>query len=78
MKRNITYTGRNPFAPAWKVYGQHENQTYTVQNVIALNTSGLHGQLVKRSHYGGPLALLRLLQFTKRVVEEQTVGARSV
>jgi hypothetical protein len=60
----------NPFAPTWKVHGQHDNQTYAVKDVIVLKTSGLNGQLLKRSHGGGPLALLRLLQFTKRVVEE--------
>ena len=67
----------NPFAPMWKVYGQHDNQNYNVQGAVTLNTSGLSGQMVKRSHYGGPLALLRLIQFTKRVVEEQMVGCRS-
>jgi hypothetical protein len=61
----------NPFAPTWKVYGQYDNQTYAVKDVIVLKTTGLNGQLLKRRHYGGPLALLRLLQFTKRLIEEQ-------
>ncbi len=57
----------NPFAPVWKTYSECENQTYAVENVISLKTSGLDGKPVQRLDYGGPLALLRLLDFVKQV-----------
>ncbi len=60
----------NPFEPVWKTYSECENQTYAVENVISLNTRGLDGKPVERLDYGGPLALLRLLDFVKQVVEE--------
>lgn len=59
----------NPFAPVWKTYSECENKIYTVQNVISLNTTGLNGKPVERLHYGGPLALLKLLEFIKQLLE---------
>lgn len=64
----------NPFAPVWKTYPECENQTYTVGSVMSLNTSGLNGKPVERLDYGGPLALLCLLDFVRQVTEK---GGRS-
>jgi hypothetical protein len=60
----------NPFAPVWKTYPECENQIYSVENVISLNTAGLNGKPVRRLDYGGPLALLCLSDFVKEVAEE--------
>lgn len=59
----------NPFAPVWKTYAECKNQTYNVNDVISLKTTGLNGKPVERLDYGGPLALLRLLDFVKQVAE---------
>lgn len=56
----------DPFKPAWKLYPECENQVYSVSDVIELRTAGRHGQRVQRMDYGGPLALLRLVEFSRR------------
>ncbi len=65
----------NPFAPVWKFGEKYENQYYVVQNVISLKTSGLNNNSVTRKHYGGPLAILRLLEFTCEVLQRHYIEA---
>lgn len=57
----------DPFAPIWTVSKRDRNRTYRVGNIISLDTSGLEGKPVLREHYGGPLALLKLVQYIRRL-----------
>jgi hypothetical protein len=58
----------NPFAPVWKIRSKWEKRVFIVPDVIALSTAGLDGQPLRRKHYGGPLAILRLITYTESVV----------
>lgn len=60
----------NPFAPVWETYPECENQTYIVNDVISLRTRSLNGKPVERLDYGGPLALLCLLDFIKQLAKK--------
>jgi hypothetical protein len=50
----------DPFHPKWEVPREAANRVYEVANFLKLDTHGLDGRFVRREHYGGPLALLRL------------------
>jgi hypothetical protein len=60
----------DPFGPVWEFTPKFANRTYKVPGILSVNTAGLKGQPVRREDYGGPLALLRFLQFTMRLVED--------
>lgn len=59
----------NPFGPIWEIRDTWKDRTFSVPGVITLNTTDLDGKPVKREHYGGPLAILRFLQYAESVVE---------
>lgn len=61
----------DPFDPVWEFTPRFANQTYEVEGVIALDTTSLEKRQVKRKDYGGPLALLRFLQFTIRLLHPE-------
>ncbi len=50
----------NPLYPVWITYPECDSQVYQVRNIITLNTTGLNGEKIKRQHYGGPIAILKL------------------
>lgn len=54
-----------PFAPTWWIDPDCRDQVFTVPDVIALDTTGLHGAAFDWRHYGGPLVLLRLCRFVR-------------
>jgi hypothetical protein len=58
----------NPFGPVWEIRDAWKNRAFYAPGVISLDTSGLDGQPVKRKHYGGPLAILRLLGYAESIV----------
>ncbi len=58
----------DPFHPTWILHPECENKQYHVPQVIELNTTGLHRKPVRRMDYGGPLSILRLLQWTKGIL----------
>ena len=60
----------NPLDPQWQVQPEARGKRYQVEDLIVLDTGGLEGKRVTREHYGGPLALLRLLQFVRARVEQ--------
>ena len=65
----------DPFSPVWKFKQGLTSQKYQVSGILSLDLTGLEGHPVKREDYGGPLALLRFLQFTMRLVESSgTLG----
>jgi len=67
----------NPFSPVWKIDKRCRDKAYSVPHVISLNTSGLHGQPVRREHYGGPLAILRFLQYVDNLVQVRSGRAET-
>ncbi len=55
----------NPLDPVWLIYPECDNKSYRVGNIAALDTQSLDGKRLRRMHYGGPLALLKLSEFTR-------------
>jgi hypothetical protein len=49
-----------------------------VRDIISLDTNGLQGLALKREHYGGPLALLRLSQFVRYEILKDQRTERNV
>ena len=62
----------DPFNPIWDISKSTENQTFDIPKILTLKTNQLDGKKVNRMDYGGPLALLRLLQYTKKKLENST------
>jgi hypothetical protein len=59
----------DPFHPVWLVPSRMKNKIFRVDRIgVELNTNGLEGKSVKRSHYGGPLALLQLSRFVRKLM----------
>jgi hypothetical protein len=56
--------------PKWNVDGDCRDQTFTIADVISLNTAGLHGKALEWRDYGGPLAIFYL----RRIVREVLLG----
>lgn len=54
-----------PISPRWSIDADCERQTFSVGDIITLDTTGLNGEQFDWRHYGGPLALLRLCQFVR-------------
>jgi hypothetical protein len=59
----------NPFNPIWEVRDAWKNQEFVVPGVITVNTTDLDGVPVGRKHYGGPIAILRLIEYADRVIQ---------
>lgn len=57
----------NPFNPIWILNQECTNKNYVVQGIIELNTRELEGKPLKREHYGGPIAILKLSEFVRRL-----------
>jgi hypothetical protein len=54
-----------PFVPVWSIDNDCRDKIFTIEELIELNTGGLHGTSFDWHHYGGPLALFRLCQFVR-------------
>lgn len=60
----------NPFYPVWLIHRNCKDKVFRVEKVnVELNTKGLNNKLVDRADYGGPLALLKLSEFTRNIIE---------
>lgn len=57
-----------PFHPVWSIDPDCRDQTFTVRDIVKLDTTGLHGQPFDWRHYGGPLAILRLSEFVRKKI----------
>lgn len=53
------------FSPTWSIDPDCRDKVFAVPDVIALDTTGLHGAAFDWRHYGGPLALFRLCRFVR-------------
>ena len=60
----------DPYAPVWQMDSTQENVSLCVPDVIAVDVTELNGQRVNMPDYGGPEAILRLLEFTRRFLDE--------
>jgi hypothetical protein len=58
----------SPFEPVWSIDPDCQDREFSVPATISLNTQGLQGTPFDWRHYGGPLALFRLSQFTRTVI----------
>ena len=56
----------DPFKPVWDISPSAVNQEFEISNIIKFRTHGLHGKRLDRSHYGGPLALLKLAEYIQK------------
>ncbi len=59
----------DPFNPIWRIPNYAKNQEYVIPDVLTLKTHELDGKKFDRMDYGGPLALLRSLQYTRNKLE---------
>ena len=57
----------NPFAPVWLIDRKFKNKVYSMGE-IEMDTSKLNNKPVKRLDYGGPLALLWLSKWAKKLI----------
>jgi hypothetical protein len=62
----------DPLSPTWlKIPSSWRNQVYNVDEIISLNTNNLEGKKLERMDYGGPISLLRLLQYFRCLIEKE-------
>ena len=64
---------RNAFAhsmvdPVWSIDADCADKTFEIDDVLSLNTTGLHESRLDWRHYGGPLAIFRLGRFVREVL----------
>ena len=67
-----------PFSPIWSIDPDCRNMAFEIADVIRLDTTDLHGTAFDWHHYGGPLALYRLAQFTRIQVLKDDPPPRKV
>lgn len=67
-----------PFAPRWSIDPDCRDKVFAVPDIIALDTTGLHGTVFDWRHYGGPLALLRLCRFVRIEILKDDAPPRKV
>lgn len=67
-----------PFAPMWSIDPDCRDKVFAIPDVIALDTTGLHGQAFDWHQYGGPLALFRLCRFARTQILKDTVAPRKL
>jgi hypothetical protein len=67
-----------PFSPIWSIDPGCRNMAFEIADVIRLDTTDLHGTAFDWHHYGGPLALYRLAQFTRIQVLKDDPPPRKV
>ncbi|HLY25398.1 MAG TPA: hypothetical protein VKQ72_03600 [Aggregatilineales bacterium] len=60
----------DPFNPRWDIKPQFNNKKYEIPGIIFLDTTGLDGKAVNRRDYGGPLAILRFIEYTQGVLDQ--------
>jgi hypothetical protein len=64
----------DPLSPTWlKIPASWRNRILTVEDIISLDTNNLEGKKLERMDYGGPISLLRLLQYFGHLIEKEEV-----
>jgi hypothetical protein len=63
----------NPFYPKWLIHHKDRNKCYVIKSIdVVLDTSKLNGQFVTRRDCGGPLAVLRMSEIVRAMIEAHT------
>ncbi|MBZ0259588.1 MAG: hypothetical protein K8F90_03180 [Hyphomicrobiales bacterium] len=64
--------------PKWSIDADCLDRVFSIENIIELNTHGLHGTHVEWRHYGGPLAIFRFGRFVREVLLDDKVDPNRV
>lgn len=67
-----------PFSPTWSIDPDCRDTTFSVSDVITLDTTELHDIPLDWPHYGGPLALFRLCRFVRNSILKDELPPRKV
>jgi len=68
-----------PFSPTWSIDPDCRNKVFAIPDVIALDTTGIHGTAFDWHQYGGPLALFRLCRFVRtQILQDQLTPRKRV
>jgi hypothetical protein len=65
-----------PVSPAWSIDPDCRDETFTIPDLITLDTTGLHGLSFDWRQYGGPLALFRLGRYVRTTILGDTPAPR--
>ena len=60
----------NHFGGTWKIPAKWNWREFKIEGVIALDTQKIADKPVRRRDYGGPLALLKLIDFVRKSLSE--------
>lgn len=55
----------SPFNPVWSIDPYCRNRVFELKGTVSLDTKNLHGTPFNWTHYGGPLAMLRLCRYVR-------------
>lgn len=58
----------DPLNPVWDISNSAKDKEFDIPDILTLKTHNLHGKRLDRYHYGGPLALLKLIQHVKKIL----------
>lgn len=69
---------RNAFAhsmlfPRWSIDKDCLDQTFAIDKIITLNTTGLNAKPLEWQHYGGPLAIFHFGQFVRETLLDDKI-----
>jgi len=69
---------RNAFShsmlnPRWSIDSDCKNQTFAINDVISLDTTGLHDRVLDWRDYGGPLAIYHFGRFVRETLLKDEV-----
>jgi hypothetical protein len=68
-----------PFSLMWSIDPDCQDRVFSIPDIIALDTTGLHGTSFDWHQYGGPLALFRLCRFVRfQILKDQHVPRKVV
>lgn len=67
-----------PFSPKWSIDPDCRDVTYSVADLITLDTTGLQDTPFDWRHYGGPLALFRLCRFVRSEILKDESKPREI
>lgn len=67
-----------PFSPVWSIDPDCRNVTFSIPDIVTLDTTNLHGTAFDWRQYGGPLAMFRLCRFVRIHIMKDDVAPRKV
>jgi len=71
---------RNAFShsmicPKWSIDYDCKDRVFSIEDIISLDTNGLHGKPLEWQHYGGPLAVFYFGRFVRETLLKSPVDA---